>query len=93
MASYNDDSSSDEELDVQTNVTLGYATDEITGDDISHAGGYPTWLDAQVSPPASLAKCKVCNCNMSLLLQLHADLQQHFPDDQRRSAFTPYARP
>lgn len=84
MASYDGDSSSDDELDVRTNVTLGYATDEITGDDISHAGGHPTWLDAHTQPPASFAKCKTCNSNMSLLLQLHADLQQHFPEDQRR---------
>jgi len=84
MASYDSDSSSDDGLDVQTNVTLGYATQESTGDDISHIGGHPTWLDSNTKPSAALAKCKVCNSYMSLLLQLQADLQQHFPDDERR---------
>lgn len=84
MASYDSDSSSDNGLDVQTNVTLGYATQEPTWDDISHVGGHPTWLDTNVKPAATLARCKVCNGYMSLLLQLQADLQQHFPDDERR---------
>jgi len=84
MASYDSDSSSDDGLDVQTNVTLGYATAEPTGDDISHVGGHPTWLDTNTKPASALAKCKVCNGYMSLLLQLQADLQQHFPDDERR---------
>jgi len=84
MASYDSDSSSDGDLDVQTNVTLGYAAQEPTGDDISHVGGHPTWLDPNAKPSAALAKCKVCNSYMSLLLQLQADLQQHFPDDERR---------
>lgn len=84
MSSYDEESSSDGELDVQTNVTLGYATDDITGDDISHAGGHPTWIDDKTKPPAGFAQCKVCNNNMSLLLQLQADLQQHFPEEQRR---------
>ena len=43
-----------------------------------------TWLDDQVTPPAVLAKCKVCNGITSLLLQLHADLRSHFPNDDRR---------
>ncbi|KAK5942607.1 hypothetical protein PMZ80_005172 [Knufia obscura] len=84
MAPYDSDTSSEDGLDVQTNVTLGYATQEPTGDDISHVGGHPTWLDDNTKPTAALAKCKVCNGYMSLLLQLQADLQQHFPDDERR---------
>ena len=43
-----------------------------------------TWLDADDTPPASLAKCGVCNGLMSLLLQLNGDLPEHFPDDERR---------
>ncbi|KAK5057719.1 hypothetical protein LTR84_011720 [Exophiala bonariae] len=84
MPNYDSDSS-DEGADYSTtNVTLGYATTEPTGDDISHLGGHPTWLDAQSPPPAALAKCKVCDGYMSLLLQLNADLQQFFPHDERR---------
>lgn len=83
MANYDSDSS-EGELDVRTNVTLGYATDDPTGDEISHVGGHPTWLDPNTKPSASLARCKICNSNMSLLLQLQADLQQQFPDDERR---------
>lgn len=85
MPPYESDSSSDDGEDYSTtNVTLGYAATESTGDDISHLGGYPTWLDAKQTPPTALAKCKVCNGYMSLLLQLNADLQQYFPHDERR---------
>lgn len=83
MPTYDSDSS-DDTLDVQTNVTLGYATVEVTGDDISHVGGHPTWLDSNTKASASLARCKVCNGYTSLLLQLQADLQQYFPNDERR---------
>jgi pre-rRNA-processing protein TSR4 len=41
-------------------------------------------LDEKQKPPATLAKCKVCNGYTSLLLQLNADLQTHFPQDDRR---------
>lgn len=85
MAPKDLDSSSDEEGDyTTTNVTLGYASNESAGDDISHLGGISTWIDDQQRPPAALAKCKVCNGYTSLLLQLNADLQQHFPNDDRR---------
>lgn len=84
MASYDSDSSDDDSLDVQTNVTLGYAAEAPAGDEISHVGGHPTWLDGNVKPSADFAKCKICNNYMSLLLQLQADLQQQFPDDERR---------
>lgn len=83
MANYDSDSS-EGEIDVKTNVTLGYATDDLTGDDISHAGGHPTWLDSSTKPSGTLAKCNVCNGRMSLLLQLQADLQKHYPNDERR---------
>ncbi|KIW88923.1 uncharacterized protein Z519_10407 [Cladophialophora bantiana CBS 173.52] len=84
MAPYDSDSSDDSEDYSTTNVTLGFATTDSTGDDISHLGGHPTWLDPSHPPPAALAKCKVCNSYMSLLLQLNADLQQYFPSDDRR---------
>ena len=43
-----------------------------------------TWLDDKVTPPATFARCKVCNGLTSLLLLLNADLQSHFPSDERR---------
>lgn len=84
MPAYDSDSSDDGADYSTTNVTLGYAATESTGDDISHLGGHPTWLDTQSPPSAALAKCKVCDGYMSLLLQLNADLQQFFPHDERR---------
>jgi pre-rRNA-processing protein TSR4 len=85
MPPYDDSDSSDDGDDYSTtNVTLGYASKEPTGDDVSHVGGLPSWLDPDHTPPATLAKCKVCNGYLSLLLQLNADLQQHFPHDVRR---------
>ncbi|KAJ9611404.1 hypothetical protein H2200_004588 [Cladophialophora chaetospira] len=84
MPPYDSDSSDDGEDYSTTNVTLGYASPESTGDEISHLGGHPTWLDATRPAPASLAKCNVCNSYMSLLLQLNADLQSYFPNDERR---------
>ena len=84
MAAYDSDSSLDDELDVQTNVTLGYASSQPTDDDISQIGGHPTFLDPAMSPPASFAKCKICNSYMSLLLKLQADLSQQFPGEERR---------
>ncbi len=84
MPSYDSDSSDEGEDYSTTNVTLGYASTEPTGDEISHLGGHPTWLDASVTPPAAFAKCKVCHSYMSLLLQLNVDLQGYFPHDERR---------
>lgn len=84
MPPYDSDSSDEGDDYSTTNVTLGYAATDSTGDDVSHLGGYPTWLDSTRTPPAALAKCKVCNGYLSLLLQLNADLQQYFPSDERR---------
>ncbi|EXJ84979.1 hypothetical protein A1O3_05654 [Capronia epimyces CBS 606.96] len=85
MPPYDSDSSDDGGDDYSTtNVILGYAVSDPSGDEISHVGGYPSWLDPNHPPPAALAKCKVCHGYMSLLLQLNADLQQHFPHDERR---------
>lgn len=39
MADYDSDSSGIE--DIETGVTLGYASNEATGDDFSQIGGYP----------------------------------------------------
>lgn len=42
MADYDSDSSGAE--DIETGVTLGYATKDATGDDFSRLGGYPVSL-------------------------------------------------
>ena len=100
MSTVEVDSSSDEESEYRTtNTTLGYASLEPTGDDISHIGGHPvslvihpkvvclqfkSWIDTENAPPAVFARCKVCNGLISLLLQLNAHLQHHFPNDDRR---------
>ena len=42
MSAQDPDSSSEDERDYKTtNVTLGYASTEALGDDISHIGGHP----------------------------------------------------
>ncbi|MCJ1308703.1 hypothetical protein MMC25_002357 [Agyrium rufum] len=81
-----DSDSSDDGLDsfTTTNVLLGYASKEPTDDTISQLGGQPVWLDSSSPPSASLAKCKICNDFMVLLLQLHGDLPEYFPDHERR---------
>ncbi|RMZ88051.1 hypothetical protein DV736_g4714, partial [Chaetothyriales sp. CBS 134916] len=85
MSKIDMNSSSEDDGDyTTTNVTLGYASTEPTGDDISHIGGHPTWLNKAHAPSAALSKCKACNGLTSLLLQLNADLQQHFSQDDRR---------
>ncbi|PVH89006.1 hypothetical protein DL98DRAFT_446102 [Cadophora sp. DSE1049] len=85
MAPYDSDSSGGEEDDyTETNVLLGYASKEASDDTISYLGGRPTWLDPTTPPSAALAKCKVCNDLMVLLLQLNGDLPEHFPGHERR---------
>ncbi|KAB8293179.1 hypothetical protein EYC80_007524 [Monilinia laxa] len=85
MALYDSDSSGGEEEDyTETNVLLGYAGKEAQDDTISYLGGEPTWIDPTTPPSATLAKCKVCNDLMVLILQLNADLPSHFPDHERR---------
>ncbi|RAL10848.1 small subunit rRNA maturation protein TSR4 [Aspergillus homomorphus CBS 101889] len=85
MDPYDSDSSFDDEGDfTETGVLLGYAADEIVDDTISHLGGRPTWLDDATPPPGEFAKCKVCNSTMLLLLELHGDLPDDFPDNERR---------
>ncbi|KAI9699872.1 MAG: hypothetical protein M1820_007047 [Bogoriella megaspora] len=85
MAAYDSDSSgADENEYTETNVLLGYASKAPTDDTISQLGGYPKWLDDKFPPSASLANCRVCNKNMSLLLQLNGDMPEHFPGHERR---------
>ncbi|PYH98286.1 hypothetical protein BO71DRAFT_371489 [Aspergillus ellipticus CBS 707.79] len=85
MDPYDSDSSFDDEGDInETGVLLGYAADEVIEDTISHLGGWPTWLDDATPPPGEFAKCKVCNQPMLLLLELHGDLPDDFPHDERR---------
>ncbi|KAF7171621.1 hypothetical protein CNMCM5623_003972 [Aspergillus felis] len=86
MDPYDSDSSGfDDEGDFnETGVLLGYPSEEVIDDSISHLGGWPTWLDDSTPPPGDFANCKVCNSPMLLLLELHGDLPDHFPDDERR---------
>ncbi|KAJ5046462.1 uncharacterized protein L3040_003705 [Drepanopeziza brunnea f. sp. 'multigermtubi'] len=86
MAPYDSDSSGGEDNSdyTETNVLLGYASKEASDDTISYLGGRPSWLDPATPPSATLAKCKVCNDLMVLLLQLNGDLPEHFPGHERR---------
>ncbi|KMU90298.1 hypothetical protein CIHG_08107 [Coccidioides immitis H538.4] len=88
MDPYDSDSSGLSDDDAQgdyteTSVLLGYAADEESDDTVSHIGGWPTWLDPSTPPPGNFAKCKSCKDPMPLLLQLNADLPEHFPNDER----------
>ncbi|GIZ47740.1 hypothetical protein CKM354_001082500 [Cercospora kikuchii] len=82
MADYDSDSSGAD--DIETNVLLGYVSKEPTGDDFSQLGGHPIWLDGKSVPDGALAKCRVCNGLMNLLLQLNADLPDRFAGHERR---------
>ncbi|KAF4126022.1 pre-rRNA-processing protein TSR4 [Geosmithia morbida] len=83
MTSYDSDSSEGEFQ--ETNVLLGYASKEAEeGEDvISRLGGTPEWLD-DTTPSAALARCKVCNDMMVLLLQINGELPERFPGHDRR---------
>ncbi|KAF3004999.1 hypothetical protein E8E13_008566 [Curvularia kusanoi] len=84
MPPYDSESSDEGEDYTETNVLLGYATKDATGDAISHIGGAPSWIDDKTTPSGALAKCKVCNGLLSLLLELNGDLPDHFPGHERR---------
>ncbi|KAL2860775.1 small subunit rRNA maturation protein TSR4 [Aspergillus lucknowensis] len=86
MDPYDSDSSGfeDEGDYTETGVVLGYASEEIIEDPITHLGGWPTWLDESTPPPGDFAKCKVCNQPLLLLLEIDAELYEHFPDADRR---------
>ncbi|KAI9929232.1 hypothetical protein ASPWEDRAFT_104941 [Aspergillus wentii DTO 134E9] len=84
MDPYDSDSSFDDEGCTETGVLLGYGSEEILDDTISHLGGWPAWLDDATPPPGEFANCKVCNRPMLLLLELNGDLPEHFPNDERR---------
>ncbi|KAK6443011.1 hypothetical protein LTR95_000724 [Oleoguttula sp. CCFEE 5521] len=80
------DSDSDDETydDYETEVTLGYASTEPTGDEFSQLGGHPSWPSDAAPPPGDFAKCRVCSKPMSLLLQLDAELPAEFPGHERK---------
>ncbi|KAF2641430.1 hypothetical protein P280DRAFT_498252 [Massarina eburnea CBS 473.64] len=84
MPPYESDSSDEGEDYTETNVLLGYASEKPSGDTVSHLGGHPTWLDGKTAPSGALAKCKVCNGLLTLLLELNGDLPEHFPGHERR---------
>lgn len=42
------------------------------------------WIDDKTAPPGALAKCKVCNGLLTLLLELNGDLPDQFPGHERR---------
>ncbi|MCJ1414550.1 hypothetical protein MMC32_000877 [Xylographa parallela] len=85
MAPHDSDSSDEDTEDfTTTDVLLGYASKELTGDTISQLGGRPTWLDPSQPPSAALARCRICNDYMPLLLQLYGDLPEYFPGHERR---------
>ncbi|KAF2466661.1 uncharacterized protein BDR25DRAFT_336466 [Lindgomyces ingoldianus] len=84
MPPYDSESSDEGENYTETNVLLGYASQEATGDTISHLGGYPTWLDEKSPLSGAQAKCKVCSDFLTLLLELNGDLPDHFPGHERR---------
>ncbi|KAL4810091.1 programmed cell death protein 2 [Aspergillus unguis] len=86
MDPYDSDSSGfeDEGDYTETGVVLGYASEEIIEDTVTHIGGWPTWLDDSTPPSGEFARCKVCNQPMLLLLELDAELYEHFPDADRR---------
>ncbi|KAH7378841.1 programmed cell death protein 2 [Pyrenochaeta sp. MPI-SDFR-AT-0127] len=84
MPPYDSESSDEGEDYTETNVLLGYATDQVTGDAVSHLGGTPSWIDDKTAPSGALAKCKVCSGLLSLLLELNGDLPEHFAGHERR---------
>ncbi|POS75867.1 PDCD2 C terminal domain-containing protein [Diaporthe helianthi] len=85
MAPYDSDDSLDEDQDYrETNVLLGYASKDADEDTISRLGGRPEWIDPSKPPSASIARCKVCNDLMVVLLQLNAELNERFPGHERR---------
>ncbi|BCR85422.1 small subunit rRNA maturation protein TSR4 [Aspergillus chevalieri] len=84
MDPYDSDSSLEDEDFTETATLLGYPSEEIIDDTISHLGGWPSWPDDATPPPGEFANCKVCNRPMALLLELHGDLPDDFPTDERR---------
>ncbi|ROV96163.1 hypothetical protein VSDG_05004 [Cytospora chrysosperma] len=87
MAPYDSDDSLDDEQEefTETDVLLGYASkDPVYDDTISRLGGRPDWLDPSNPPSSALARCKVCNDLLVLLLQLNGELPTRFPGHDRR---------
>jgi pre-rRNA-processing protein TSR4 len=42
------------------------------------------WIDDKTLPSGALAKCKICNDYLTLLLELNGDLPEQFPGHERR---------
>ncbi|ROV88856.1 hypothetical protein VMCG_10170 [Cytospora schulzeri] len=87
MAPYDSDDSLDDEQEefTETDVLLGYASkDPVYDDTISRLGGRPDWLEPSNPPSSALARCKVCNDLLVLLLQLNGELPTRFPGHDRR---------
>ncbi|KAM0327238.1 hypothetical protein ACHAQA_006373 [Verticillium albo-atrum] len=85
MASYDSDSDVDDAKSfTETSVLLGYASKDADDDTISRLGGVPDWLNPDKAPSAALARCKICNEMMVLLLQLNGELPEKFPGHDRR---------
>ncbi|KUI59949.1 hypothetical protein VP1G_07210 [Cytospora mali] len=85
MAPYDSDDSLDDEQEfTETDVLLGYASKDGDGETISRLGGRPDWLDPSQPPSSALARCKVCNDLLVLLLQLNGELPNKFPGHDRR---------
>ncbi|KIW02906.1 uncharacterized protein PV09_05954 [Verruconis gallopava] len=84
MADYESDSSGEPDDYTETTTLLGYASKEPTDDSFSQLGGRPTWLDGKTAPSAGLARCKVCNSFMNLLLQINGDLPDKLAGHERR---------
>lgn len=93
-----DDDDGSQQGYIETEVLLGYADpvpadsssdSSSNGDEanetISRLGGQPDWLVVDKAPSsAELARCKVCQALMVLLLQLNGELPDRFPGHERR---------
>ncbi|OAA65300.1 pdcd2 domain protein [Niveomyces insectorum RCEF 264] len=90
MPPYDSDSSEDDDdattqlSYTETDVLLGYAQSDAGGETVSRLGGRPEWLVADQPPSAALARCRVCQSLLVLLLQLNGELPDRFPHHQRR---------
>ncbi len=65
-----------------TLVARQYVKDPVLFNTHSHTP--QSWIDDKTAPSGALAKCKVCNGLLSLLLELNGDLPDHFPGHERR---------
>ncbi len=84
MDSYDSDSDLEDASYVATDVIIGFASEEPTDDNITLLGGHPNWIDDKTTPSGALAKCKICNSLMSLLIQVNGAVPSKFPSHDRR---------